>query len=176
MDVVDATSGVPRLWNAVPSAVPKRLQEAEPPSRPGVRADPGGYANALDGFAVRGFPGLICNEQAFQYLLEIERRRSESTQRPFLLTLLECDDREPGRLFPILCNCVRETDFVGWYQQGAVVGATLTQDGRRDTADATSIVRHRIVKALYDGLPFQLASQVRLRFYEVLGDHELRID
>ena len=177
MDVVDATSRVPGLWNAVPSAVQTGLQEAEPHARPVLRFDPGHerYADPLDGFAVGGFPGLICHEQAFQYLVEIERRRSEDTQRPFLLVLLECDEGEPGRLFPILCNCVRETDFVGWHRQDAVVGATLTQDGRRGTTDASAIVRARIVKALHDGLPSELASRVRLRLYEVQGDHELRI-
>jgi hypothetical protein len=177
VEVVDATTGVPGLWNAVPSAVQKRLLEAEPHVRPAWRSDPGrdGYADPLDGFAVSGFPGLICHEQAFQYLMEIERRRSESTQHPFLLMLLECDGHEPGRLFPIVCNCVRETDFVGWYRQGAVVGATLTQDGRSGTTDASAIVRNRIVKALHAGLPSELASQVRLRLYEVLGGHELRI-
>jgi hypothetical protein len=146
VDVVDAPSRVPGLWNAVPSALQKRLHEAEPHPRPAVRSDPGrdGYANPLDGFAVGGIPGLICHEQAFQYLVEIERRRSEDTQRPFLLMLLECDDRELGRLFPIVCNSVRETDFVGWYRQGAVVGATLTQDGRRGTPDASAIVRDRV--------------------------------
>jgi hypothetical protein len=177
VDVVDAPSRVPGLWNAVPSALKKRLHDAEPHARTAVRADPGhdGYADPLDGFAVGGIPGLICHEQAFQYLVEIERRRSEDAQRPFLLMLLECDDRELGRLFPIVCNCVRETDFVGWYRQGAVVGATLTQDGRRGNPDASAIVRNRIVKALQDGLPSALASQVRLRLYEVLGDQESRI-
>jgi hypothetical protein len=162
---MDATNTVAGLWNAGPSVVPA------------FRSNPGhdGDANPLDGFAVRGFPGLICSEQAFHYLLEIERRRSASTRAQFLLLLIECQAAET-RLFPIVCNAVRETDFVGWYRQGAVIGAALTQDGRTGTTRAGEIVRDRIGKALHRGLPRDLASRVRLHLYEVLGDDELRID
>jgi hypothetical protein len=170
VDVMDATSAaVHSLWNTVPGAVRKRLQ-----------------ASPLDGFAVRGFTGLVCNEQAFQYLLDIERRRAESTQRPFLLMLIEWDEPNggqvptgalgPERLFPIVCKSVRETDFVGWYRQGAVVGATLTQDGRRGTNQAGSVVRERVVKALSGALPSQLVSQLGVRLFEVLGDDQVRIE
>jgi hypothetical protein len=170
VDVVNGTSAVHSRGNAIPAAVDNRS---------------GGYADPLDGFAVRGFPGLVCNEQAFQYLLEIERRRSENTRRAFLLTLIDSDDLQaaapghplgPDRLFPIVCKSVRETDFVGWYRQGAVVGATLTQDGRKGAKQASGIVRDRIVKALHEGLPSELASRVRLRLYEVLGDDAVRIE
>jgi len=185
---VDAPTAVHSLWNAVPSGVQKRVQGAGPARRPAFRSDPGheGYADTLDGFAVPGFPGLVCDEQAFHYLLEIERRRSDSAQRPFLLMLIDCADATDGvipasvpgieRLFPIVCQSVRETDFVGWYRQGAVIGATLTQDGRRGTRRTSGIVRERVVKALHLDLPSQLASQPRLRIYEVLGDDELRIE
>ena len=170
VDVMDATSAaVHSLWNTVPGGVQKRLQ-----------------TNPLDGFAVRGFTGLVCNEQAFQYLLDIERRRAESTQRPFLLMLIEWDEPSgglipgrgvgPERVFPIVCKSVRETDFVGWYRQGAVVGATLTQDGRKGTKQAGRVVRERVVKALSGALSSELASQLRLRLFEVLGDDQVRIE
>ena len=182
MDVADATSGVPRLWNSVPGAV-QTLQGTDPQLRRTFRPDPGSedYAGTLDGFAVPGFPGLVCNEQAFQYLLQIERRRSERTQGAFFLILIDGaavagGGVGPDRLFPIVCNAVRETDFVGWYRQGAVMGATLTQDGRTDTTPARAIVRDRIVQALHNQLPSPLVSQLRLRLYEVLGDDELRIE
>jgi hypothetical protein len=147
---------------------------------------PSGYeewADAFDGFAIRGFSGVVYNEQAFQYLLDIERRRAEGTRHPFLLMLIECEEGlgsgrnlRPDRLFPIVCKSVRETDFVGWYRQGAVVGATLTQDGRKGTQHAWQVVRERMAKVLGSELPSELAPLLRLRLYEVLGDDELRID
>ena len=188
MDVVDAVGGVPRFLRGVPSAVQERLPSSEPRLRPAFRTDPGHQAHTdpLDGFAVRGFAGLFCDEQAFHYLLAIERRRSDVTQRPFFLMLIECDEAagkaagrgraRPAQLLPIVCSAVRETDFVGWSRQNDIVGAVLTQDERRDATDAGTVVRDRMVKALNDGLSFDLASQVRLHLYEVLGDDELRVE
>jgi hypothetical protein len=188
MDVVDAPSAVPSLWNAIPGVVQKPPRGLAAHSGLALRS-PSIYehhADPLDGFAIRGCPQMLYHEQAFQYLLEIERRRAESTRRPFLLMLLECDetasgpgsgsDVRPERLFPVVCRSLRETDFVGWYRQGAVVGATLTQDGRRGTEQAPQIVRERILKALGTELPPELVSQLRLRLYEVMGDDELRMD
>ena len=183
MDVGNATGAAHSLWNAVPAAVQKRLQGSQRQFRPTLRSDPGRdrHAEVLDGFAVRGFPGLACNEQAFHYLLDIERRRSEVAQRPFVLMLIECEDaeassaRSPEPLFPIVCQSVRETDFVGWYRQRAVLGAALTQDGGRATR-ASDIVRNRVVQALHHHLPPHVAAQLRLRLYEVLGADEVRIE
>ena len=186
MDVVDARSAVHSLWNAVPALVQTAPKGTEAQVRPAFRSlsDYGGFA-PLDGFAIRGFAGLVYDEPAFQYLLDVERRRAEGTRRPFLLMLIECDDAKTGpasravrpeRLFPIVGRSLRETDFVGWYRQGSVVGATLTQDGGRRTPHASRIVRERLVKALGSDLPSDLVSQLRLRLYEVQGDDQLRID
>jgi len=158
VDVGDATSAVHGLWSAVPSAVRKRED----------------IADLLDGFAVPGFSRLACNEPAFHYLLDIERRRSEMTQRPFLVMLIECH-QAPDRVFSIVGRSVRETDFVGWYRQNMIVGVTLTQDGRSGTAEASGIVRGRIVDALHRHFPSHV-PELRLRLYEILGSAELRID
>lgn len=186
MDVVDAPSAVHSLWNAVPAVVQKPLKVTEAQVRPAFRSllDYERFADPLDGFAIRGFAGLVYDEPAFQYLLDVERRRAEGTRHPFLLMLIECDAAtglasravRPERLFPIVGRCLRETDFVGWYRQGSVVGATLTQDGRKRTPHASRIVRERIVKALGSDLPSDSVSRLRLRLYEVQGDNQLRID
>src|SRR5713226_6611484 len=77
------------------------------------------------GFALQDGSGEAYNEEAFQYFLEIERKRSEISNRPFLLMLIEFN-RHPaginpeidlvtsGTLFSILGRCLRETDFIGW--------------------------------------------------------------
>lgn len=183
MDVVDAPSAAPSLWNAVPGVARKPTKRAQEQVHPALRSpsDYEEWVDLFDGFAVRGFSGLVYNEPAFQYLLDIERRRAEGTRHPFLLMLIECDHGpsprvSPERLLPVVCRSVRETDFVGWYRQGTVVGATLTQDGRRGALRASQIVRERIVKALGSELPTEFVPQLGLRLYEVLGDDELRID
>lgn len=188
MEVVDALSAVHSLWNAVPGVVPKSPGSSAAQLRPASRSDSDHevHAGPLNGFVVRGFPGLIYNETAFQYLLEIERKRAKSTQRPFLLMLIDGGDAASGqmpagavtpeRLFPIVCRTVRETDFVGWYRQGAILGATLTQDGRSGTKHASGIVRARMIRALGQDLPSEHVSQLRLRLYEVQSHDCQRID
>jgi hypothetical protein len=191
MDVLDAPSAIHSLWNALPGVVPKSPRSPAAQFRPAFRSNSVHEegADPLNGFVVRGFSGLIYNEQAFQYLLEIERRRAESTQRPFLLMLIDCGEAArgqlsggavtPERLFPIVCRTVRETDFVGWYRQGAILGATLTQD-RQDSSSGTKhagrIVRDRITQALGHGLPSEHVSQLRLRLYEVQSHDQLRLE
>ena len=186
MDVVDAPSSVHSLWNAVPGVIPKSARRSAAQLAPAFHADSDFEEYPLDGFVVRGFPGLIYNEPAFHYLLEIERRRAANTQRPFLLMLMDglraasgeiaADALGPERLFPIVCRSVRETDFVGWYRQGAILGATLTQDGRKGTTHASGIVRDRIVQALGDDLPPDHVARLRLRLFEVQSHDRFRIE
>jgi hypothetical protein len=71
---------------------------------------------------------------------------------------------------------VRETDFVGWYRQGAIIGATLTQDGRSGSKHASRIVRDRITRALGRDLPCEHASRLRLHLYEVHSHDQVRIE
>lgn len=188
MDVVNAPSAVHSLWNALPGVAPKSPRSSAAPFGSAFRSDAAhaDYAAPLNGFVVPGFSGLIYNEPAFQYLLGIERSRAEIAQRPFLLMLIDCDHAASGqvsrgavtpeRLFPIVCRSVRETDFVGWYRQSAILGATLTQDGRSGTKRASSIVRDRMIQALGHHLPSEHVSQLRLRLYEVQSDDHLRIE
>jgi hypothetical protein len=176
--VLDASSAVHTLWNALPEEVQKRLQDGNPQFPLVLHADPDAEAHAvpLEGCDVPGFAGVVYGEPAFEYLVDVERRRAESTQHPFLLMLIECDDPDAGRLFPIVSACVRETDFVGWYRQGAVVGAALTQDGRRGTEQAGGVVRERLAAVLRNELPAEFVSKLRIHLYEVFGNDELRVD
>src|SRR5436190_8496415 len=94
------------------------------------------------GFALQEGSGEAYNEEAFQYFLEIERKRSEISNRPFLLMLIEFERQEgtdaridpamAAKLFSVLSLCLRETDFVGWYREERVVGAVLTQHSETD--------------------------------------------
>src|SRR2546426_11392606 len=124
---------------------------------PQGRANSGGE-NGVDryscGFALQDGSSEAYNEEAFQYFLEVERKRSEISRRPFLLMLIEFN-RHPaginpeidavtaGKLFSILRMCLRETDFVGWYRERRVAGAVLTQHGEPDRDDLSDVVRRR---------------------------------
>src|SRR5882672_7704571 len=127
----------------------------------------------LGGFALRDGLGHAYNEEAFQYFLEIERKRSELSNRPFLLMLVDFNkhpriDAVTGeRLFSVLSLSLRETDFIGWYREGRVAGAVLTQHGEADGDHLSELVRARIEGALRQLLPPALASQLQARIYQI---------
>src|SRR5215831_6637022 len=81
--------------------------------------------------------GTIFNEEAFARVLSFERRRTDRSQRPFLLLLLELEawpqDRQrqrPGFVKSVIQSlqlCTRQTDMLGWYKHNTVIGAIFTE-------------------------------------------------
>jgi hypothetical protein len=116
-------------------------------------------------------------EETFRFFLDIERKRAEVSGRPFLLLLVDLKnesepgstvDQEPARLMSsALSACVRETDFVGWYRAGRVLGAVLTQHADVELANMTETVTERIGGALRATLPLALADRIQLRAYQL---------
>jgi hypothetical protein len=146
--------------------------------QPAVQAPPGArYAEGPDpetaSFALQDGPVHAYNEEAFQYFLEIERKRSELSNRPFLLMLVDfhkcprIDAVTADMLFSVLSRCLRETDFIGWYREGRVAGAVLTQHGETEVDDLSEGVRQRIAGALRQGLPSLLAPHLQARVYQI---------
>ena len=136
--------------------------------------------NELDpcscGYA-EGRSGEAYNEEAFRYFLEIERRRSEVSTRPFLLLLVDVK-KQPGEsplipqatvagLFAGLSLCLRETDFVGWYRQERVAGAVLTQRPDMPQANVAKHVAKRVRRALSEQLEADVSSRLQVRVYRI---------
>jgi len=137
-------------------------------------------SKALDsrvcGFALPAGTGEAYNEEAFHYLLELERKRSEISNRPFLVLLIEFNEHAggtpaeieavtAGKLFSILAQCLRETDFIGWYDECRVAGAVLTQNGEADWDDISEAVRRRVGEALEKHFPPNRARGLQMRVY-----------
>ena len=124
--------------------------------------------------------GQAYNEEAFRYFLDIERKRSEVSRRPFLLLLVDLkkvrgsssrfSDRSSDRLFSQLALSLRETDFVGWYRDGRVAGAVLTQ--RPDMPDMQEArvsrnVARRVKDALRAQLDRETSDRLQVRVYQI---------
>jgi len=121
------------------------------------------------------------NEDAFQYFLDIERRRSRLSGHTFLLLVISTSG-EPGesiqadvsdRIFAALSATVRDTDFIGWYSQGTAIGAVLIQAADTSQLDAVGRVSSRLSKALVSGLPSGLVERLRFRLCQVRADGEV---
>ena len=129
------------------------------------------------GLAPESRPEHVYNEEAFRYFLDIERKRSELSTRPFLLLLIDLkhqsvshgqiDSAASRKLFSALSRCVRETDFIGWYRKGQVAGAVLTQHADTPSTDVSDTVRQRIARALDEALPSHLGDRLQVRVYQL---------
>jgi len=107
-----------------------------------------------------GVAGLAYNEAAFGLFLSVERRRAEQSSRPVVLVLVsaQCtagrratiEPAAAGALFTRLGTAVREVDFVGWYREGRVAAAVLTQQ-TAPPDDVCERVADRVKRALSSG-------------------------
>ena len=67
-------------------------------------------------------------------MIAIERKRTERSKAPFLLMLLEAVNDESAnknrttlhKVIAALLSSSRDTDLIGWYQEGVIVGAMFT--------------------------------------------------
>jgi hypothetical protein len=142
-------------------------------SEPHAASDPCACALALAGH------GSAYNEEAFQYLLTVERKRFEHSSRPFVLMLVELEEHsgqttrfEPelgARLFASLGRSLRDTDVIGWYRDGRIAGAVLTHLGDVSIADVSRQLAERITRTLRDDLPEAIAHRLKMRLYQPLA-------
>jgi hypothetical protein len=116
------------------------------------------------------------NEEAFRYLLAVERERFDRSGRSFLLLLL-APPPQPGvgariarpvarKLFIGLRSCLRETDFFGWYHDERVAGAVLTDLGERTAAAVGRRVEQTLGRALRESCSSDVTRGFQIRVYE----------
>ena len=115
-------------------------------------------------------------EEAFRYLLGLERKRAGRSGRPFLLLLVDLkktlDDPEMGAdaanwVFSGLAASLRDTDFVGWYREGRVAGAVLAQLSDAGDSDIAQIVRDRVQEKLLAHVPASIAHRLQTRVFQL---------
>jgi len=118
------------------------------------------------------------NEEAFHFLLGLERKRFEHSSKPFVLMLVELeghsgqpapiDPADGARVFACLASSVRDTDVIGWYSEGHIPGAVLTHFGDASIADVSRLMAERVTRTLRDGLPEEMAGRLKVRLYQPL--------
>jgi len=107
--------------------------------------------------------GHVAREDAFHTILALEHRRAERSRSRFALMLL--DSRSANgtgsalhtQIVSILLEKIRETDLIGWYEQG-VLGVLFTELAPAGAHSVIEILHARVVKALRDRLHRSLAS------------------
>jgi len=111
-------------------------------------------------------PEEVLVESIFHSMLTLERRRAERSGSPFVLMLLDANS-ENGAAEEILSRAIdvvfkskRETDLVGWYKQGAILGIIFTEVSLEAEVPITEILRSKIETAFVKHLGPDQASKI----------------
>lgn len=116
---------------------------------------------------------IALEEKVFKRMIAVERKRTERSQSPFVLMLMELQgSREQSRtrevlksvLAALLAAC-RDTDLVGWYEEHRVVGVMFTGLEIKNQSSILNAILNRVSTALQDELTFEEFGQVRITFH-----------
>jgi len=126
--------------------------------------------------------GPAYNEPAFRHFLAVERSRALRSRRFLYLVLVAVRDpvRRRARLtdamaaalFRGLGASVREVDFVGWFREGQVAAAVLSQ-GPAATNDVASVIKSRVHTAVGKELAPIRSSELRVRVVRLGGSERV---
>lgn len=116
---------------------------------------------------------IALEEKVFKRMIAVERKRTERSQAPFVLMLMEMHgNRDVSKvrealqsvLTALLVAC-RDTDLVGWYKDGEIVGAMFTGLELKNRSSILNAILNRVSAALQDELTFEEFSQVSITFH-----------
>jgi lipopolysaccharide/colanic/teichoic acid biosynthesis glycosyltransferase len=117
-------------------------------------------------------PSEVLDETAFHRLISLERKRSERSQRPFVLLLIDTGRSEKGQMSPrviddllsSLQGATRETDVTGWYAESVIVGVMFTEIDT-DQNRVLSTILTRVGAALRERLDSDQFSRIKFSFH-----------
>ena len=115
----------------------------------------------------------VLSEEAFRRMIAVERKRSERTNEPFLLMLIECVDR-PGpsqskgslnNVMTALFPATRETDVLGWYREHATIGVLFIGLASDNKTPCLGTILSRVSGVLQDELTFEQFSEISITLH-----------
>lgn len=115
-------------------------------------------------------PSTFLQEAPFQSMLTLERRRAERSRKPFVLMVLEAAtsleqssaERFLAQVTSVLSKATRETDLVGWYQDGAALGVIFTEISLEFSTPITEILKSKVLGALQNEFGADIHSKIIL--------------
>ncbi len=115
---------------------------------------------------------IIANEKLFNFLLGLERKRTERTGDPFVLVILGIAHLPKSGVIDKameICNAIRtqtrDTDACGWYQYGAQVGVIFTHLRKADRSAVQSALLAKVDRAICSVLAGKDASGTEISFH-----------
>jgi lipopolysaccharide/colanic/teichoic acid biosynthesis glycosyltransferase len=117
-------------------------------------------------------------ENVFLSMLTLERRRAERSRKPFVLMLLDANPENGSgaailkKGADVILASKRETDLVGWYQEGDILGMIFTEVSIEGERPLTEILRTKIETALANQMGSEKAAKIAisLHVFPEIGD------
>jgi len=115
----------------------------------------------------------ILNEQSFQRMIALERKRTKRSRKPFLLMLLDMGEYQASHkngkalsdILSSLSVSTRETDVTGWYKNDSVVGVMFLEIAVDDRSTILSTMMTRVSETLRSHLTSQQFNQISISFH-----------
>jgi lipopolysaccharide/colanic/teichoic acid biosynthesis glycosyltransferase len=122
----------------------------------------------------------ILSEEAFQRMIAVERKRTERTNEPFLLMLLETGDHCGWKrkkevlehLVSILLSSIRDTDTIGWYKDRTAIGVMYTGLFANSKNSVLSAILRKVSVTIKEELTSDQFDQVSISFHFFPDDWE----
>jgi len=127
----------------------------------------------------------VLSEDTFHRMISLERKRSERSQRPFVLLLVDTcagngavglGDRRNLVLMDLLSalqGATRETDVTGWYKESAIIGVMFTEIVL-DNNLVLSTILARIGGVLRERLDAEQFSHIKFSFHVFPDDWDVQ--
>jgi len=110
-------------------------------------------------------------ESIFRRALVHELKRTRVSERPFMLMLVSLSDTSAGngrtplsRVLSSLAASIRDTDVLGWYKSGSVLGVIYTEINSSGSPAVSSIME-RVHQCLASGLEPGELKKVNISVY-----------
>jgi len=114
---------------------------------------------------------MVLEQEAFQGILAFERRRAERSRSPFVLMLLDAKrgdgtaEKLLGQAGMLIASSTRETDLVGWYEKGGILGAIFTEVTESDMCSVTANLRDKVTAALRASLGNEAVAKIAISMH-----------
>jgi lipopolysaccharide/colanic/teichoic acid biosynthesis glycosyltransferase len=113
------------------------------------------------------------DEEAFERTISIERKRTERSNEPFLLMLLEAGaslgekdkSKALDQIVITLISRIRDTDIIGWYRNHTTIGVMYTGLTSNDKNLILSTILNKVSAALRDELNSEQITGINISFH-----------
>jgi lipopolysaccharide/colanic/teichoic acid biosynthesis glycosyltransferase len=122
----------------------------------------------------------VLAQDPFLRMLCLEQKRTERSRRRFVLMLLESNslltrgDKKDTleQILEALGRSTRETDVIGWYKEGSVIGTIFTEIGSEEGHSVAKALLTKFTSALTSTLSIDQINQISLSFHVFPDDWE----